>query len=286
MVAGFQHPGRDVALAELFDNAVGGAGTRRDDGCQSAGHHVGAQHREDLLDAGLLTAGRRGGAHVKFDGVGCGQLADRPPRMPGGGGSHADLVESAEARSAELLDVDGGVTADRGHRPGRLQELLAGADQIGRAGADFFRVAHQHRGGGRQVVDQRTERLTAQHRGQRLHTVHRDTFGDLVQHFGDATGDAVIVARRVDHQFSCARTHFGIEQKFAAGDGDNHSWIELGQGALIGHREHPDFGDLIAPEFDANRMLGSRREDIEDAAAHRELAAFGDHIDAGVGQFG
>ena len=31
-------------------------------------------------------------------------------------------------------------------------------------------------------------------------------------------------------------------------------------------------------------MLGDRREDIEDAAAHRELAAPGHHVDARVGE--
>ena len=55
---------------------------------------------------------------------------------------------------------------------------------------------------------------------------------------------------------------------------------------MIGHREHPDLGDLVGPELDADGMLGGGREDIENAAAHRELAAPSDHVDPGVGQFG
>ena len=41
--------------------------------------------------------------------------------------------------------------------------------------------------------------------------------------------------------------------------------------------------DFIAEEFDADRMSDGRREHVEDAAAHRELSAVHDQIDAGVG---
>ncbi len=60
--------------------------------------------------------------------------------------------------------------------------------------------------------------------------------------------------------------------------------VDLGNRALVGDREHPHLGDLVTPELDAHRVLGGRREDVEDAAAHRELAALADHVDARVGQ--
>ena len=42
--------------------------------------------------------------------------------------------------------------------------------------------------------------------------------------------------------------------------------------------------DLVAPELDAHGVLGGGREDVDDAAADRELAARGDHLDPRVGQ--
>ena len=60
---------------------------------------------------------------------------------------------------------------------------------------------------------------------------------------------------------------------------------DLGDGPLVGDGEHPHFGDFVTPELDAHGVLGGRREDIEDAAAHREFAALADHVHAGVGQF-
>ena len=51
---------------------------------------------------------------------------------------------------------------------------------------------------------------------------------------------------------------------------------------LVGDGEVAELLDLVAEELDAHGMLGDRREDVEDAAANRELAAAGDHIDARV----
>ena len=58
----------------------------------------------------------------------------------------------------------------------------------------------------------------------------------------------------------------------------------LGQRALVGHGERAQLVDLVAEEVDAHRVVGDGREHVEDAAAHRELAAAGDHVDPGVGE--
>jgi hypothetical protein len=55
-------------------------------------------------------------------------------------------------------------------------------------------------------------------------------------------------------------------------------------GALVGDGERAQLAHLVAPELDAHGVLGGGREDVDDPAAHRELAARGDHLDAGVGQ--
>ena len=53
--------------------------------------------------------------------------------------------------------------------------------------------------------------------------------------------------------------------------------------ALVGDREEPNLLDRVAPELDPYRVVLGRREDVEDAAPHRELAAALDHVDPGVG---
>jgi len=55
------------------------------------------------------------------------------------------------------------------------------------------------------------------------------------------------------------------------------------EGALVGDLEPPHLLDGVAPELDAHRVLLGGREDVEDAAAHGELAAPLDEVGAGVG---
>ena len=55
------------------------------------------------------------------------------------------------------------------------------------------------------------------------------------------------------------------------------------EGALVGDLEPAHLLDGVAPELDPQRVLLGRREHVEDAAAHRELAAPLDQVDPGVG---
>ena len=52
--------------------------------------------------------------------------------------------------------------------------------------------------------------------------------------------------------------------------------------ALVGDLEVADLLDLVAPELHPQRVLLGRREDVEDAAAHGEVAAPLDQLGAGV----
>ena len=56
------------------------------------------------------------------------------------------------------------------------------------------------------------------------------------------------------------------------------------EAALVGDLEPADLLDRVAPELDPQRVLLGRREDVEDAAAHGELAAPLDQVGAGVGR--
>ena len=107
---------------------------------------------------------------------------------------------------------------------------------------------------------------------------------ELGQHVAHAAGTS-LPARGCSAASSTARVPDVIgEQQFAARHGDHDVDVDLGDRPLVGDREHPHLGDLVAPELDAHRVFGGRREDVEDAAADRELAALADHVDAGVGQ--
>ena len=282
---GVEHHGGSIAFTELLDQSVRGPDTRGHHRSSPTGQHVGAQHGENLVGAALLAPSRRRGAHPEIDRAGLAELADRPPSMAAGPGQFPYLVEGAKSRAAQCLDIDRCVAADRGHRPGGFEELLSGLDQVGGAGADLLRVAYQQRRAGRQVVDEQAEPLGVQHRGQRLHTVDRDSFGEFGQHVTDPADDVLIIGRGVGRQCGCARTYFVGQQQFAAGHGDDRTDFNLGYRALVGDGEHPYLGDLVAPEFHPHRMFGGGREDVEDPAADRELAASAHHVDAGVGEF-
>jgi hypothetical protein len=116
-LAGLQAGGRDIGLAELFDDTVRGPGSGCDDGCVTAGRDLRTQHREDLLDAVLMSARRRRRSNVELDRAAVTQLAQRPPRMAAVGRRGAHVVQLVVSRLAERFNVDGNVTTDGGRRP-------------------------------------------------------------------------------------------------------------------------------------------------------------------------
>ena len=82
---------------------------------------------------------------------------------------------------------------------------------------------------------------------------------------------------------SCGAAPDGIgEQQLSTRFGCDPLQLLTG-GALIGHREGPDLGHLVAKEVDAHGLFGGGREDVDDAATHRELAASLHQVDAVVG---
>ena len=73
------------------------------------------------------------------------------------------------------------------------------------------------------------------------------------------------------------------QQDLAAGRGPQPVLGDL-EAALVGDLEPADLLDRVAPELDADRVVLGGREDVEDAAAHGELAAPLDQVGAGVGR--
>ena len=77
-----------------------------------------------------------------------------------------------------------------------------------------------------------------------------------------------------------ARTRVGEEQLAARG-GPEAVLGDL-EAALVGHLEPADLLDRVAPELDPDRVFLRRREDVENAAANRELAPPFDEVGPGV----
>ncbi|CAB4899292.1 unannotated protein [freshwater metagenome] len=119
-----------------------------------------------------------------------------------------------------------------------------------------------------------------QQRQQRLHALHRDSGRQLVQHL-DQRGVTGIVGG----EHGRAIANFLREKQFSARRRDDEIDLVIGERSLIGDRECAELGDLVAPEFDADRMIGRRREQVENAAADGEFAALAHHVDAQVAEF-
>ena len=62
--------------------------------------------------------------------------------------------------------------------------------------------------------------------------------------------------------------------------------LDRAEAALVGDGELAQLVDGVAEELDPDRVGGRRREHVDDAAAHGELAAPLDHVDPVVGRVG
>ena len=184
----------------------------------------------------------------------------------------ADVAEGAVGRGTE---VDRRLAPAGRGRPARAEELLAGRDQVVGAAADPLGVEHQHVGLGGEQVDQQLH-LVDQRRRQRLHALGGDAGGDLV---GELDQLGVLLA-----ELPRAPADLVGEQQLAARRRPQP--VDRLVGALVGDREAADLLDVVAPELHPQRVLLGGREDVDDAAADRELAAPLDQVDAGVRRVG
>jgi hypothetical protein len=158
----------------------------------------------------------------------------------------------------------------RGVGPTGLEELLAGGHEVVGAGADPLGVTGDDAATPGQRVEQRLHAVD-EDRGQRLHALDGDAVGDLLEQVGDAR-QAVCQSRLP------ARERVG-EQQLAARRCPQ-ARARPPRGALVGDPEPPDLLDRVSPELHAQRVFLGRREDVEDAAADRELAAPLDEVGA------
>ncbi len=215
-------------------------------------------------------------------GVGA-QRGQRPPGHPRGLRVEQGLGQRGEVAGLQLVggglrlrlaEVQRGGTAVGGRGPGRGEELGVCRFQVVGAGAHAFGLHDQGDGFGGQLAQQRNHGIDKQRR-EGFHALHRNAAGDLGQH--------VAGRRHVLLQLGGLGHDGGRDQQLAAGRGlDLRRRLGI-ERALVGDREEAHGLDLVAEEVDAHRVGVGRREDIEDAAAHRELAAVGDHVDPRIG---
>ena len=186
-------PGGDVVLAEHLDMRWAGPwpGVHDDD----AGRRRRSQPRMSATARSHVAAVGLGGLRRQRSGSATpGDLRRRRHvgRRRSVSSPNGLTVHHAWPR-AERVRADVGERAVATRRRGRsapvpppaaaaqrgAEELLAGRDQVVRAGAGPLGVEHQHVGVGRQQVDEQLH-LVDERRGQRLHALDGDAVGDLV----------------------------------------------------------------------------------------------------------
>ena len=74
----------------------------------------------------------------------------------------------------------------------------------------------------------------------------------------------------------------GVRQQDLPARRRPHAVLGHLEAALVRHGEPADLLDVLAPQLDAQRVVLGGREHVDDPAAHRELAAPLDHVDARV----
>ncbi len=147
-------------------------------------------------------------------------------------------------------------------QPG-LEELLAGGDEVVRAGANALGVAQDHRGAVAQGVEDALHAVDQCGR-QRLHALDGDALREL--------GQQVDRAGQLVHQRGRAGAHRLGQQHLAARRGPQSVLSDL-EAALVGDLEPADLLDRVAPELDPDGVVLGGREHVQDATTHGELAA-------------
>ena len=163
-------------------------------------------------------------------------------------------VQPGEALLLSLLRPPG-----RGQRLGQRGLLV---EQLDPAVANPARLHQDDLRPGRQEVGQNPRRVVEE--GQpRLHAVELRALGQVLPHRRAPgpprhQGRRGVAQRRRDDELATAVERHGAE---------------VVRRPLVADRERGQPVHLVAPQVDADRHVGGGGEDVDDAAAHRELAA-------------
>ncbi len=201
------------------------------------------------------------------------ERTDRPPRDAARHGVLAHLCQGPVGRVAQ---VDGDSATAGCGGPRRLEELLAGRNQVSGAGSDPLGVTQQDVGVFGQEVDEQLQPVD-ERRCKRLHPLDGDALGELEQHVGDAR---LLLRKR------SSSVAYLVGQQQLATWGRPHAMLGDLEGALVGDLEVAHLLNGVAPELHAQRVFLGRRKHIENAAANSEVAALLDQVGTGIGGVG
>ena len=180
----------------------------------------------------------------------------------------ADVVELAVRRGAE---VDRRRATAGGGRPGRAQELLAGGDQVVGAAADPLGLDHDDLGVVGHHVD---EELHARRRAPGASDSMPSTAIPAARKVISAScgwASPSAAARRRTSSVSSSSRHGGAHSR--------GSRLDVRWSATANERT----SSTSSPQNSTRtRVLLGRREDVDETAADRELAALLDQVDPGV----
>ena len=140
------------------------------------------------------------------------------------------------------------------------------------AGAHALRVAHDHGGALAEGV-QHALHAVDEGGGERLHALDRDALGQLAEQVG-RTGELV-------DQGGGPLAHDVGQQQLPAGRRPQPVLGHL-EAALVGDLEPANLLDGVTPELHTDGVVLGGWEDVEDTAAHGELAAPLHEVGAGV----
>src|SRR5690606_25112481 len=126
-------------------------------------------------------------------------------------------------------------------------------------GPDPLRIAEDDDRAPRQAVHQELERVlpVEQRRRERLHTLHGNALGQLVEHLAEL--------RVLPREIRCALAYVLGEQQLPARRRPEP--VNRLDRALVSDGEAAYLLDLVAPELDAQRVVLGGREDVENATA-------------------
>ena len=262
-------PGRrDALVAQRGRDALGRARALGEQDHAVSRCDPGADVLEHL---GQAAATVREGAGIDGDVIALLGEGVRGPHRPARTRGRFHLADGSVRRGREIqpVDIEGRGRARGRAVPGGLEELQRGAHEVLGARADPLGIAQEHEGSRGEHVDEEFHALGKDGR-EGFHPIDDEALGHSVEDLRRPR------MRRREDPGPCA--HLGGEQQLACGVERDPAHVMAR--SLVGHREVADLLDRVAPQLDAHRVLGGRGEDVEDAAAHGELAPALDQVDA------
>ena len=181
---------------------------------------------------------------------------------------HARRPNVIDREIARARQVDRGLIADSGVVPRGGKELLCRPNKVVGTAPDPLGVKDDHARIRRHHLKQGRHPVS-EDRGERLHPLDTDTLRELITHVREHRN-------ALCQPPSSLANNRGEEQ--LADRGGEHPMGREFERPLVRDGETADLLDRVPPEFDPQGVLVSRWKEVQNSAAHRELAPSLDEI--------